>query len=387
MIQMLERWIEVDLNKLRHNYHLVRGYLPAEVKLLAVVKAEAYGHGLVPVGKLFAELGADYLGVTDIDEGQALREAGVSTPILVFAPFLPEELPRLVNYQLTATLSNGEQLRALAEQGLAFTAHLKLETGLGRTGFKPGEELREAMTLLGEQPQITVQGVYTHLATAMWRDDRYVKEQLTLFNQGVQQLSAGGYTGLIRHTANSAALMKYPEARLDMVRAGTILYGQEGEAYRAQLGGALEDGWSLKARVVALEHLPKGHGVGYERAYITKRPTTVAIVPVGYSHGVGVEPVLKTRRFLDACKVMVKTLLRFWDHPRMRVYVQGRGGRMPILGKVAMQLLMIDATDVADLAVGDVVTVPARRTTINATVPRVYLHEDIVPMGQEFNEI
>ena len=190
MIRMLERWIEVDLNKLAHNYHLVRDYLPAEVKLLAVVKAEAYGHGLVRVGKLFAELGADYLGVTDIDEGQALREAGVSIPILVFAPFLPEELPRLVNYQLTATLSNGEQLRALAERGLAFAAHLKLETGLGRTGFKPGEELGEAMTLLSEQPQITVQGVYTHLATAMWRDDRYVKEQLTLFDH--QLMTVGG---------------------------------------------------------------------------------------------------------------------------------------------------------------------------------------------------
>ena len=387
MTQMLERWVEVDLSKLEHNYRLVRGYLPSEVKLLAVVKAEAYGHGLVAVGKLFAQLGADYLGVTDIAEGQALREAGVSIPILVFAPFLPEELARLVQYQLTATLSNGEQLRALAEQKLSFTAHLKLETGLGRTGFKPGEELREAMTLLAENEQIAVEGVYTHLATAMWRDDRYVRKQLTVFDQGVQQLAAGGYTGLLRHAANSAALMKYPEAQLDMVRAGTILYGQEGEAYRTQLGGALADGWALKARVVALEHLPKGHGVGYERAYITKRPTTVAIVPVGYSHGVGVEPVLKTRRFWDACKVMVKTLLRYWDHPRMRVYVQGRGKRMPILGKVAMQLLMIDATDVPELAVGDVVPVPARRTTINGTVPRVYLPEDIVSGGQEFDEI
>ena len=159
MTQMLERWVEVDLSKLEHNYRLVRGYLPSEVKLLAVVKAEAYGHGLVAVGKLFAQLGADYLGVTDIAEGQALREAGVSIPILVFAPFLPEELARLVQYQLTATLSNGEQLRALAEQKLSFTAHLKLETGLGRTGFKPGEELREAMTLLAENEQIAVEGV------------------------------------------------------------------------------------------------------------------------------------------------------------------------------------------------------------------------------------
>ncbi len=102
-MERMQRWIEVDLQKLAHNYRLVRGFLPAEVKLLAVVKAEAYGHGLVPVGQLFAGLGADYLGVTDIAEGQALREAGIEIPILVFAPFLPEELPRLVEYQLTLT--------------------------------------------------------------------------------------------------------------------------------------------------------------------------------------------------------------------------------------------------------------------------------------------
>lgn len=387
-MKMMERWIEVDLNKLAHNFRLVRQALPAEVKLLAVVKAEAYGHGLVPVGKLFAQMGADYLGVTDIAEGEALRQAGVTVPILIFAPFLPEELPRLTAADLTATLSNLTQLQALAEQGLPFNAHLKLETGLGRTGFKPGEELREAITLLSDAPRIIVQGVYTHFATAMWSDDRYVKEQLTVFDQGVQQLAAAGYTELIRHAANSAAMMKYPQSRLDMVRAGTILYGQEGEAYQKQLGGTLEDGWSLKARVVALEQLPKGHGVGYERTYITKRPTTIAIVPVGYSHGVGVEPVLKTKRLKDVLKSVAKTLLRYLDHPRMRVYVTGRSRRMPILGKVAMQLLMVDATDVPDLAVGDVVTVPARRTTINGTLPRVYLPvRDMALLGQEFTEI
>lgn len=388
-MKMMERWIEVDLNKLAHNFRLIRQALPAEVKLLAVVKADAYGHGLVPVGRLFAQLGADMLGVTDIAEGEALRQAGVTVPILVFAPFLPEELPRLIAADLTATLSNLTQLRALAEQGRPFNAHVKLETGLGRTGFKPGEELREAVTLLADQPQITVQGVYTHFATAMWSDDRYVKEQLTLFDQGVQQLAAAGFTGLIRHAANSAAMMKYPQSRLDMVRAGTILYGQEGEAYQKQLGGTLEDGWSLKARVVALEKLPKGHGVGYERAYITKRPTTIAVVPVGYSHGVGVEPVLKTKRLQDVLKSVAKTMLRYVDHPRMRVYVTtSRGQKMPILGKVAMQLLMVDATDVPELSVGDVVTVPARRTTINGTLPKVYLPAaDIAQTGQEFAEI
>lgn len=377
----MERWIEVDLCKLEHNYHLVRQALSADVKLLAVVKADAYGHGLVKVGELFARLGADFLGVTDIAEGQALRQAGITVPILVFAPFLPEELPRLVQYDLTATLSSAEQLRALAEQKLPFRAHLKLETGLGRTGFKTGEELQEAIAILQSQGQIVLEGVYTHLATAMWSSDRYVKEQLALFDQGVQQLAAAGFTALIRHVANSAALVKYPQARLDMVRAGTILYGQDGAAYRNQLGGVLEDGWALKARVVALEHLPKGHGVGYERAYVTKRPTKVAIIPVGYHHGVGMEPVLKTRRWPDMVKGMAKIFLRYIGHQRMQVYVTAHGKKMPIIGKVAMQLLMIDATDVPELAVGDEVIVPARRTSINGNLPKVYL-----PVGEKAPE-
>lgn len=369
----MDKWIEVDLDKLAHNYRLIRAFLPQPVKLLAVVKADAYGHGLVEVGKLFAAEGADFLAVTEVAEGVALRAAGIQVPILVFAPFLPEEAAMLAANDLTATLSNVEQLEALVAQKLSFSAHIKLETGLGRTGFKEGEELAKAIAILKDAPQIVIEGVYTHLATAMWRDERYVKEQLTAYDRGVRQLEAAGFSKLIRHVANSAAMMRFPQYHFDMVRAGTILYGQEGEAYHRQLGGALQDGWSLKARVLAKESLPKGHGVGYERAYITKRPSVIAILPVGYSHGVGVEPVLRTRRFKDVAKLLAKTILRYLDHPQMRIYATKEGKRLPIVGKIAMQLTMVDATDYPSLAVGDVLTVPARRTTINGTLPKRYL--------------
>lgn len=371
----MDRWIEVDLAKLTHNFRLIRQYVAPEIKILAVVKADGYGHGLVGVGKHFASLGADYLGVTEIAEGVMLREADISVPILIFAPFLAEDLSRLAQYDLTATISSLAMLKSLGEADLPFKCHLKLETGLGRTGFSLND-LSEGIIQLGNYPQITVEGVYTHLATAMWKNNQYVKEQMAVFEQGVQLLETSGYKNLLKHAANSAALIKYPNYHLDMVRVGTILYGQEGGAYQRQLGGALQDSWCLKSRITAIEYLPKGHGVGYERAFITKRPTKIAIVPVGYSHGLGIEPIMRTRKLKDLLKVLAKTLLRYANHNRMQLYGQINHQRAPIVGKIGMQLAMIDITDVAEATVGDTVILPARRTLIDPTIVKIYLDEE-----------
>lgn len=371
----MERWIEVDETKLKHNFQLIRQYVAPEVKLLAVVKADGYGHGLVGTGRIFAQCGADYLGVTEIEEGIQLREAGLSLPILVFAPFLAEDLTRLVQYDLTATISGLTMLKYLGEQDLPFKCHLKLETGLGRTGFSLSD-LSEAILLLGGFPQIAVEGVYTHFATAMWQTDKYVREQMAVFKQGLELLETSGYKNLIKHAANSAALIKYPEYHWDMVRAGTILYGQDGSAYRDKLGGILQDSWALKAKVTALEVLPKGCGVGYEWVFVTKRPTRIAIVPVGYSHGLGVEPTMRTKKAKDLLKVLAKALLRYLDHPRMRLYGEINGYRVPIIGKIGMQLCMVDVTDCPQVAVGDIMTLEARRTTMDPAIAKVYLNSE-----------
>lgn len=366
------RWIEVDLDKLAHNYNLVRNYLQASVKLLAVVKADAYGHGLVEVGKLFGDLGADYLGVTEIEEGLALRDGGVKTDILVFSPFLVSNFWLIKDRNLTLTLSSLAMIEELGELGQGFKAHLKLETGLGRTGLRLAE-LPACVALLTKYPQIEVEGVYTHFATAMWSDDRFLKEQVGVFEEGVAFLDSHGLRGLIKHVANSSSILKFPEYHFDLVRAGTVLYGQEGGAYKKQLGDSLRDSWSLQAKITALHHLPAGHGVGYERTFMTKRPTTIAIVPLGYNHGLGVAPMMRSNKLKDVLKVVAKALLTYLDHPRMRVYGQYEGKKVPIVGKIGMQLTMLDVTDCQGVAVGDTIQLPGRRTNISALVEKRFI--------------
>ena len=366
------RWIEVDLDKLQHNFQLVRHYVAPEVKILAVVKADAYGHGLVQAGQLFSQLGADYLGVTEIEEGIALRDQGIKTPILVFSPFLASDFWMIKQRDLTITLSNLEMIEALGEQGYSFCAHLKLETGLGRTGFSLAQ-IPQCVALLAKYPQIKVKGVYTHFATAMWTDDRWVKEQMAVFEQGISLLAQFGYTKLIKHVANSSAMMKYGQYHLDMVRAGTVLYGQDGGSYTAKLGDALQDAWVLKTKITAIEELPEKHGVGYERTFVTKRPSRIAIVPIGYSLGLGVEPIARPKKMKDLIKVLGKGILRFFNHPATRIYGSWEGKAIPVVGKIGMQLTMLDVTDQPALKVGDTITLPARRTNMSGLIEKRFI--------------
>ena len=403
MKEILRRtWAEIDLDVLARDFAAVRQAANKNAKVCCVIKADAYGHGAVRMAQEFEALGADWFAVSNLEEALQLRLGGISRPMLVLGYTPPEEAATLAKHRISQCVYSLEYAQELShyavEAGATVNIHVKIDTGMSRLGFyfqdisrdeATVQEVKAACALPGLYPE----GIFTHFAVSDegQAGDAFTMRQFGCFKEMIESLLREGISFAVRHCANSAAVFDYPLSHLDMVRAGTILYGQEGEAYQKQLGGTLEDGWSLKARVVALEKLPKGHGVGYERAYITKRPTTVAIVPVGYSHGVGVEPVLRTKRLKDALKSVAKTMLRYVDHPRMRVYVTGRGKKMPILGKVAMQLLMADATDVPDLAVGDVVTVPARRTTINGTLPKVYLPAaeagDIGQTGQEFTDI
>jgi alanine racemase len=369
------RWVEVDLGALKHNYQEIRQRIGPGVKLLGVVKADAYGHGLVEVSRVLEKMGIDMLGVTNVAEGKQLRQAGIAVPLLVFQPFLPDEIPCLARFDLTATVASQEALswlqQWLEKSGETIKVHLKVETGMGRYGFWPKDVVAAAREIIAI-PGLCLEGVYSHLAAAMWKNKSYSRTQFHLFQKVCTDLEKAGIKGLIKHIANSAALVDLPEMSLDMVRVGTLLYGQYPSPHMGKIL-ALKDTWCLKAKVVYLRQLPRGHTVGYGRAFKTRCPLRVAVLPVGFVDGVQLEPLFKPASFFDLLKGMAKLFLTYlgWDKFRSPVLFPGGTGR--IIGKVGMQLTMVNVSGVKEIQVGTRACLPVRRTAIDSGIPKVYL--------------
>lgn len=377
------RWVEVNKDAIRHNYREIKSRLASQVKLLGVVKADAYGHGALEVGRVLEDLGIDMLGVTSVEEGAALRRSGVQAPILVFGPFLEGEAPSIVREGLTATVASFDAIgwlgQALKGTEKNVKVHLKVETGMGRTGFWP-REAAAAAAHVRDIPGLILEGVYTHLATAMWGNKAYAEKQYSLLLEAMDNLDKAGFAGLISHIANSAAILNLPHMHLDMVRAGTILYGQYPvPALEGTLN--LKDPWVFKARVVHISVLPPRHTIGYGRTFRTRRKTRVAILPVGFVDGVQVEPVFKPAGLLDLAKGIAKLILNFLGHPRAAQPVVFSSGKGRILGKVGMQLTMVDITGLTGIEVGATALVPARRTAVSSGIPRVYTEDLQVGYG------
>jgi len=367
------KWVEIDLDAIESNLLKIREKVGSETKVLGVVKADAYGHGIIEVSRALVHGGVDYLGVTEIAEGIRLREAGINIPVLVFGPFLPEDACYFQEFDLTATLSDLDSIRNLVARGFRITAHLKIETGLGRTGFKY-TELAEAAQILKNNDNIMIQGVYSHLAASMWSDSSFTQNQFRNFIEAVNFFENEGLKIPIKHICNSAALVKFPQMHLDMVRAGTILYGQE-VAGNLSLQGGLKNAWYLKGQITYINDLPKGHSIGYERAHFLKAAAKTAVVPIGFHHGFSVEPIPRPKGFLDLIKVLAKVILRFIDHPRVKTYVRLRDKDVPVIGKVGMQMTILDVTSIPDLTIGETVELSGRRTNISLELPKVFLRD------------
>lgn len=376
------RWVEVDLGAIAHNVVQVRKLLDPGVKLLAVVKADGYGHGLVPVAWSVLLKGADMLGVTHPEEGVRLRKAGITAPVLIFRPSLPGEEELLAAYGLTPSVSSLEQATALSAEaqrtGRLWPVHLKVETGMGRTGFLPEELVRQA-DRLRSLPGLVWEGIYSHLAAAV-SDPAFTREQYRRFCQVLKLLEEDGWRFRLRHICNSAAILLYPEMHLDMVRAGNLLYGQLPDR-RLKNRLDLKDPWSFWTRVVHLQRVKKGATVGYGRTYRARRDTVLAVLPVGYSDGFGVDVTPHPAGFLDLVRVLVKTAGAYFGIPWGTSFVSIRGRSAPVVGRVGMELSCVDVGKLPDIEVGDPVRLQARRTVISAKVPRVLVGGEELPDG------
>jgi alanine racemase len=316
-------WAEIDLDALDHNIRALQSVLTPPARLLAVVKANAYGHGAVEVARAAAAAGAWGFGVATVDEAEELRRAGVDAPIILLDLTAPEEAGRIVTNDVAAAVADIEAARALsrAAASLRRTAqlHLKVDTGMGRAGCAPDAAPALARAI-AELPAVALEGCYTHFPDADETDLSPARRQLAQFSEVLAALRAAGLRQILRHAANSAATLALPEAHFDLVRCGIAAYGI---APAPHLAGrvALRPVMRLCARVVQVKRVPPGTTVGYGREYRADRETTIATVPLGYADGYP---------------------RHAW--PSATVALTGGGGRrLPLAGRISMDQLTVDA--------------------------------------------
>jgi alanine racemase len=346
-------WAEVSLSTLRSNFEAIRDYVnpPSEKrvaprKVLCVVKGNGYGHGGAEVSKPLERFGADWLGVASAGEGMELREAGVRKPILVLGGFWPGEEKNFIAHDLTPAIHRCEQL-ALYEAAAAkarkhrVAIHLKIDTGMNRLGVAPSDMDCFARQL-AKCKHLELNGTFTHLASSEVLTDtptgRQTGEQLQRLHQGIDRLRKLGVSPGIVHIANSAAIAARPESWADMVRPGALLYGYHPgfdpmeRRFEFESKLPLRPVLSLRARLINVRSVPSGASVGYNASWVAKRPSVVAVLAAGYGDGI--------HRSLGN-----------------RGSVSIRGHIAPIIGIVSMDVVMLDVTDVPDVAIGDVATV------------------------------
>lgn len=365
------RWVEIDTDALRHNVRQVLSFIRPPCRLLAVVKADAYGFGAVEAARVAVESGADMLGVTLVEEGLELREAGVTAPILVFTPPLPQEAKVLVAAGLTATVTDLDTARCLAQAaravGKRVKIHVKVDTGLGRLGVSP-DGVSSLLRELAYLPELEVEGLYSHLATT----GRFLVEQASIFAAVCRRLAEEGYRIPLRHLCNSAATLSFPRLHWDMVRIGTLLYGQRPQGAPALL--ELRDPWLLKARLIQVRELPPGSRVGYGRGFRLKKRRTLGVIALGYSDGLGLAPARAPEDWRELVRSIGKLLLGFGRGYGAAVAAEINGKVVPFVGRLSMQLAVIDVTRLGEVAPGQEVVVRGlRRTAASARLPRLYI--------------
>lgn len=363
-----DAWVEVDLAAIRHNVKQVLAKIGRDVKLMAVVKADAYGHGAIETSKKMLEAGADMLAVTRLDEAARLREAGITAPILVFDSIQPDAAEEAVALGVDVTVCTVEVVTALGAAAKAAykTAgvHLKIDTGMGRLGVLPADVVGLARTIAATDGVNWV-GTYTHFATSAEKELTLAKEQLERFKEAIKSIETAFLNPGIVHAANSAAILRMPEAHFDMARAGTILYGQYPSRFVPQ-SLDLKDTWKLKARISFLKTVRAGFNIGYGAEFKTKRESKIAVIPLGWADGLTLSPDSLARR-----SILRLFAARVMHTPPLRVTIRGK--KAPVVGRIAMQMCSVDVTKIRDVVIGDEVTIPARRVTTNPLIPRVYV--------------
>jgi len=337
-------WTEIDLGQLRRNLQLIRRDLPREVKLLAVVKDEAYGHGALDVARVAVEEGAWGFGLSTLEEAMALREAGVTAPLLLLGERQAAELEWCVAHDLTVCVNEPHTVRALAKIAADFgkqvPVHVKINTGMSRYGVRWDEALPLLETIAAEK-SLSLEGVMTHFSQSDETEKTFANLQLARFNEVLHALARQNISVKLRHTCNSGGFLDLPHAHLDMVRVGILLYGVFPSQVCRKITG-IGPVMSVKAKIAAIQKLKPGEVVGYGMRYTASSERRIAILPIGYGDG----------------------------FPRVRnegcALIHGR--RAPLVGGVAMDALMVDITDIPQAQMWDDAVLMGRQGADEITV-------------------
>ena len=322
-------WAEVDLDAIRDNFKQTKKLVGKETSVLVIVKGNAYGHGIFEVSKTLQELGADFLGVATLDEALFLKKKRINTPLLILGSVLQYELEPAIKNNITLTLCYMELAKAIdkiaSKLNRKARVHIKVDTGMGRIGVWH-EEAFDFVKDINNFKNIFVEGIYTHFSIA-GRDKFFTAYQINSFASLLEKLKHAGIEILYRHAANSIATVSLKKSHLNLVRPGIVMYGMyPKKSFSRKL--QLEPALSLKTRIVFLKRTPAGRSISYGRTYITRKPTVIATLPIGYADGYG-------RILSNKAKVLV------------------RGERAPVVGKVTMDQTMIDVGHIEGVTLGD----------------------------------
>ena len=332
-------WAEIDLDALGHNYQLIRAHVGLNVKILAAVKANAYGHGAVECARRLDREGADWFGVALPEEGIELRNGGISKPILCLGGFWKGQEAVCLQHHLTPVIDRLDETesfdRAARDRGITANVHLKIDTGMGRLGVRPSD-LFEFCEGLRRLPNIHVEGIMTHLAAADEASESYTKDQLAKFEAGLGVCREQGLAPEYIHAANSAGSFAISNSAANMVRPGGALYGFVRDVFPTNMvPPELEPVMSVHSRIVLLKTVMPGEKLGYGCTFETQRKSLIATIPIGYDDGF--------RRAFSNCGRMIV-----------------RGHFAPVAGRVSMDMTLLDVTDVPGVTVDDYVTVLGR---------------------------
>lgn len=384
-------WLEIDLDRLVTNVRIIREATRHDCHIMAVVKADGYGHGAAQIAPVLLDSGVDQLAVAFLDEAIELRQSGIEAPILILGHTDGSRVKALLDYRLMPTVYSCELAEALAhcaaQRSVRAPVHIKIDTGMSRIGFPMNEETIRQIRWIQDQPNLKIEGIFTHFPSADDPEPFYTRRPFDAFTTFCKQLEQAGVDLPLRHVCNSAASMRFPDMHLDMIRPGLILYGMVPKGC-PEIWSGLQPVMSLKTRVIRTRTLPAGSSIGYGHETVLTRERTIATLGIGYADGY-------LRRLDRSAVVMI------------------RGERAPLIGKICMDMCMVDVTDIdgGPVQSGEEVllfgpynhndqqglsvdTVAAWQNTINYEVtcimgrrlPRIYIrNEEIVQIRNELH--